>query len=84
MARMRAIEQHRFLVRSANTGISGIVDPYGRIVERSNLFEPAVLTADVRLLTERPLPFTGGVLFEAKMILLALVPAAIIPRRRYY
>jgi apolipoprotein N-acyltransferase len=84
MARMRAIEQHRFLVRSANTGISGIVDPYGRIIERSNLFEPAVLTAEVRLLTERPLPFTGGVLFEAKMILLALVPAAIIPRRRYY
>jgi apolipoprotein N-acyltransferase len=30
MAMMRAIEQGRYLVRSANTGISGIVDPYGR------------------------------------------------------
>ena len=31
MAAMRAIEQGRYLVRAANTGISGIVDPYGRV-----------------------------------------------------
>lgn len=29
-AAMRAIEQGRYLARSANTSISGIVDPYGR------------------------------------------------------
>ena len=32
LASMRAIEQGRYLVRAANTGISGIVDPYGRVV----------------------------------------------------
>ncbi|HEY3044829.1 MAG TPA: apolipoprotein N-acyltransferase, partial [Vicinamibacterales bacterium] len=31
-ASMRAIEVGRYLVRSANTGISGIVDPYGRVL----------------------------------------------------
>ena len=50
-AAMRAIEQGRYLVRAANTGISGVVDPYGRVVARSALFETAVLTEDVRLLT---------------------------------
>ena len=34
---MRAIEQGRYLARAANTGISGIVDPYGRVVQRSRL-----------------------------------------------
>lgn len=52
-ATMRAIEQGRFLVRAANTGISGVVDPYGRVVARTPLFEEQMLTADVRLLEER-------------------------------
>jgi apolipoprotein N-acyltransferase len=49
---MRAIENGRFLVRAANTGISGIVDPYGRVVRQSTLFEPAVIVAEARLLTD--------------------------------
>ena len=49
-ATMRAIEQGRFLVRAANTGISGVIDPYGRVLARSGLFEPAVIVEDVRLL----------------------------------
>ena len=51
MARMRAIEQGRYLVRSANTGISGVVDPYGRVITQSALFEEAVLVNEARLLT---------------------------------
>ena len=51
MARMRAIEQGRYLVRSANTGISGVVDPYGRVITQSDLFEEAVLVNEARLLT---------------------------------
>jgi apolipoprotein N-acyltransferase len=51
-ASMRSIEQGRYLARAANTGISGIVDPYGRVVARSELFETAVLTGEVRLLSD--------------------------------
>ena len=50
-AAMRAIEQGRYLVRAANTGISGVVDPYGRVLARSALFETAAITEEVRLLT---------------------------------
>lgn len=49
-ARMRAVEQGRYLVRAANTGISGIVDPYGRVVARSGLFEDAVVIGGARFL----------------------------------
>ncbi|HVZ22037.1 MAG TPA: apolipoprotein N-acyltransferase [Vicinamibacterales bacterium] len=55
MASMRAIEQGRYMARAANTGISGIVDPYGRVVERSALFTEAGLVGEVRFLTDRTL-----------------------------
>ena len=32
LASLRAIEQGRYLARAANTGISGVVDPYGRVI----------------------------------------------------
>ena len=50
MAVMRAIEQGRYLVRSANTGISGIVDPHGRVVVQSPLFETGTWVGEVRWL----------------------------------
>jgi apolipoprotein N-acyltransferase len=49
-ASMRAIEEGRYLVRSANTGVSGIVDPYGHVLARTEIFHSAVVVGDVRLL----------------------------------
>jgi apolipoprotein N-acyltransferase len=49
-ASMRAIEVGRYLVRSANTGISGIVDPYGRVLARSPIYQPAVIVGEARFL----------------------------------
>ena len=50
-ASMRAIEEGRYLVRAANTGVSGIVDPYGHVLVRTDIYQPAVVSGDVRLLT---------------------------------
>jgi apolipoprotein N-acyltransferase len=50
---MRSIEQGRYLVRAANTGISGFADPYGRVLETTPLFEPAVRVQEVRFLQGR-------------------------------
>jgi len=52
-ASLRAIEEGRYLARAANTGISGFVDPYGRVLQRSNMFQSAVMAEDVRFLTGR-------------------------------
>jgi apolipoprotein N-acyltransferase len=52
---LRAVEQGRYMVRAANTGISGATDPYGRVLAATPLFEPTALTVDVRLLDGRTL-----------------------------
>ena len=80
-ASMRAIEEGRYLVRSANTGISGIVDPYGRVVAQTTIFEPAVLVGDARFL--RPSTFYarhGDVLPYASAVVTAI--AVVLSRRR--
>jgi len=52
-ASLRSIEQGRYLARAANTGISGFVDPYGRVLQKSQMFQSAVMAEDVRFITER-------------------------------
>ncbi len=49
MAVLRAVETRTFVIRAANTGISGVIDPAGRVLERSGLFEEAVITRKVGL-----------------------------------
>ncbi len=53
MVAFRAVENRRSVVRSANTGISGFVDPTGRILAQTPLFEEAALTRSVPILKEK-------------------------------
>jgi apolipoprotein N-acyltransferase len=71
-AAMRAIENGRYLVRAANTGISGIVDPYGRVVVASRLFEPAVVVGEVRLLRARTIYTQTGDVFAYASVAVTL------------
>jgi apolipoprotein N-acyltransferase len=76
MASMRAIEQGRYLARAANTGISGVVDPYGRVVRQSAVFEQVGLVEEVRFLTSRTLYSVIG--DAIAYVAIALVAAALI------
>ena len=81
-ATMRAIELGRYLVRAANTGISGVVDPYGRVVASTPLFERRLVAADVRLLDARTLySRTGDVLAYACAVVTVLALWGSVRRR---
>lgn len=49
MSIMRAIENRRYLVRVSNPGISGIIDPCGRVVEQIDIYDTDVRNADIVL-----------------------------------
>lgn len=67
-ARMRAVEEGLPMVRAANTGISAVIDGYGRIVARLGLDETGFL--DARL--PAALPATSFAKYGQMMFLLVL------------
>jgi apolipoprotein N-acyltransferase len=85
-ASIRAIENGRFLVRAANTGISGIVDPYGHVTARTGLYEQAVVVGDARFLRDMTIYARTGDVFaygSAGLTLLLLAVAVRSGRIRY-
>lgn len=58
LARLRAIEHRRWLVRATNSGISALVDPSGAVVARTGVLTRANLRGTVRAMT-------GGTLYGA-------------------
>ena len=49
-SRLRAIETRRWVARCGNTGVSAIIDPCGRILDRTPWWKPTVLQGSVQLL----------------------------------
>lgn len=47
IARMRAIEAQRYMLRAANDGISAVIGPHGEVVARAPEFQRAVLRSAV-------------------------------------
>ncbi len=47
IARMRAMETRRPMLRATNTGISAVIDAHGKIMARSRQFAPEILRAEV-------------------------------------
>jgi apolipoprotein N-acyltransferase len=80
IARTRAIEEGLPLVRVANNGISGVIDPLGRIIARTGLND--ITYADIALPPPGPptLYAAAGDWIFLAMLALGLLPA--LPRRR--
>ena len=82
IARVRAAEARRYLVRAANRGITAVIDPHGRVVETIEPFQAGLLRATVRGYTgATPYARVGNwlVVVLALVSLLAVLVAS--PRR---
>lgn len=75
MVRFRAVENRRAVVRSANTGISGFIDPVGRVVAETGLYRDAVLTEEVPVMTSISFYTRFGDIFARFCLAAALVVA---------
>ena len=73
MAVFRAVENKRALIRSANTGISGFIDPVGRVVGATPLFVDAVMTRDVPVLTQKTVYTRAGDWFATACLGIILI-----------
>jgi len=47
IARMRALEQGRYMMRAANDGISAIIGPHGELIARAPEFRPVALVSQI-------------------------------------
>jgi apolipoprotein N-acyltransferase len=80
IARMRALEAGRYLMRTTNTGITAIIDAEGRVEKAIPQFDPAVLTGSVQPRTGLTPYARLGNWPVVLCTLLALAIAAGIPR----
>lgn len=80
-ARFRAVEEGLPLVRAANTGISGVVDGWGRIVTRTRLGEVAVIDVGLPVALS-PTPYARWGNFPVALLLLAALGIARCAARR--
>jgi apolipoprotein N-acyltransferase len=73
MAVFRTVETRRALVRSANTGISGFIDPIGRVVSETPIFKDAIIGEDIPLMSGLTPYVRFGDMFAISCIIVAMV-----------
>jgi apolipoprotein N-acyltransferase len=71
-AQIRAVEQGLPVARAANTGISAVIDPYGRILAEIGLGERGVIDADLPKVGPQTPVVQFGIILEISVLALAI------------
>src|SRR5690606_25296337 len=77
-AKLRAIENRRWVVRSANTGISAFINQRGDIVQKSTWWTPTALSQEINLNEELTFYTRSGDLIVYLCLLTGLISIGLI------
>jgi len=69
LTKFRAVENRIQIYRNANTGISMIVDPKGRVISKANLFETGNITAPLYI--DRRIPLIRHIMYYPMLLVAA-------------
>ena len=72
-ARLRAIENRRWVVRSANTGTSGVINEKGEVLQSTDWWVPTVINAEVQLSKKQTLYATYGDFIGRSFAFMAMI-----------
>ncbi len=82
MAQIRSVENGISLARSANSGISMSVDPLGRVLSRTGLYERVILTQDIPLIRLSTFYSRHGDWFVTLSMVMVIFGGVVVVRRR--
>jgi len=82
-AKLRAIESHRDVARSANTGISCFINQRGDVTQRTKWWTRTALKANINLNDEITFYVKNGDIIAKIFSVLAVILALIIPYRKW-
>jgi apolipoprotein N-acyltransferase len=82
-AKLRSIETRRYVVRSANTGISGFINQRGDVIQQSKWWTRTALKADINLNDELTFYVRSGDFIAKIAVALALIAAAFLLLKKW-
>ena len=80
IARVRAVENRRFFLRTANTGFSAVIEPTGRIASKTGLGEEAICLGRFGFIEEKTFYSRYGNVFAWLCIIISAAAGINIPR----
>ncbi len=73
----RSIENGKYVARVANTGITAIINPYGKIEKETEIFVRGILSGEVSLINEGSLYTKIGDIFALLCSLIAIISSIV-------